>query len=174
MGKYMKKRERFWIPGFLMLFFVPYIGVMAVNGVEAAIINRTPQPEEYIPLILSLQIPDDYEKEAVKAQAVIARTNFFRKIQEKNISDVLGEISGEIKKEKTSISNKYAYKNVEVKEYSGMSNFTMELYLLVKKKTSEVSLEDIGSSLSFFKEYEDDYYYAVYNSETNVGGYNKK
>ena len=23
-------------------------------------------------------------------------------------------------------------------------------------------------------EYEDDYYYAVYNSETNVGGYNKK
>ena len=50
----------------------------------------------------------------------------------------------------------------------------MELYLLVKKKTSEVSLEDIGSSLSFFKEYEDDYYYAVYNSETNVGGYNKK
>ena len=63
MGKYMKKRERFWIPGFLMLFFVPYIGVMAVNGVEAAIINRTPQPEEYIPLILSLQIPDDYEKE---------------------------------------------------------------------------------------------------------------
>lgn len=101
MGKYMKKRERFWIPGFLMLFFVPYIGVMAVNGVEAAIINRTPQPEEYIPLILSLQIPDDYEKEAVKAQAVIARTNFFRKIQEKNISDVLGEISGEIKKEKT-------------------------------------------------------------------------
>lgn len=97
----MKKRERFWIPGFLMLFFVPYIGVMAVNGVEAAIINRTPQPEEYIPLILSLQIPDDYEKEAVKAQAVIARTNFFRKIQEKNISDVLGEISGEIKKEKT-------------------------------------------------------------------------
>lgn len=96
----MKKRERFWIPGFLMLFFVPYIGVMAVNGVEAAIINRTPQLEEYIPLILSLQIPDDYEKEAVKAQAVIARTNFFRKIQEKNISDVLGEISGEIKKKK--------------------------------------------------------------------------
>ena len=101
MGKYMKKRERFWIPGFLMLFFVPYIGVMAVNGVEAAIINRTPQPEEYIPLILSLQIPDDYEKEAVKAQAVIARTNFFRKIQEKNISDALGEISREIEKEKT-------------------------------------------------------------------------
>lgn len=96
----MRKRERFWISGFLMLFFVPYIGVMAVNGVEAAIINRTPELEEYIPLILSLQIPDDYEKEAVKAQAVIARTNFFRRIQEKNISDVLGEICREIKNEK--------------------------------------------------------------------------
>lgn len=99
----MKKRERFWIPGFLMLFFVPYIGVMAVNGVEAAIINRSPDPEEYIPLILSLQIPDDYEKEAIKAQAVIARTNFFRRIQEENISDVLGEISREIKKEKPAL-----------------------------------------------------------------------
>ena len=80
----------------------------------------------------------------------------------------------EIKKEKTSISNKYAYKNVEVKEYSGMSNFTMELYLVVKKKNTEVSLEDIASSLNIFKEYEDKYYYAVYNSETNLGGYNEK
>ena len=80
----------------------------------------------------------------------------------------------EIKKEKTSISNKYAYKNVEVKEYSGMSNFTMELYLVVKKKNTEVSLEDIASSLNIFKEYEDKYYYAVYHSETNLGGYNEK
>ena len=80
----------------------------------------------------------------------------------------------EIKKEKTSISNKYAYKNVEDKEYSGMSNFTMELYLVVKKKNTEVSLEDIASSLNIFKEYEDKYYYAVYNSETNLGGYNEK
>lgn len=80
----------------------------------------------------------------------------------------------EIKKEKTLISNKYAYKNVEVKEYSGMSNFTMELYLVVKKKNTEVSLEDIASSLNIFKEYEDKYYYAVYNSETNLGGYNEK
>ena len=80
----------------------------------------------------------------------------------------------ERKVEKTSIDSKREYKNVELKEYSGIAKFTMELYLLVKKKTSEISLEDIASSLSFFKEYEDDYYYAVYNSETNVGGYNKK
>ena len=86
----------------------------------------------------------------------------------------LKDVNLEIKKEKTSISNKYAYKNVEVKEYSGMSNFTMELYLVVKKKNTEVSLEDIASSLNIFKEYEDKYYYAVYNSETNLGGYNEK
>lgn len=80
----------------------------------------------------------------------------------------------ERKVEKTSIDSKREYKNVELKEYSGIAKFTMELYLLVKKKTLEISLEDIASSLSFFKEYEDDYYYAVYNTETNFGGYNEK
>lgn len=80
----------------------------------------------------------------------------------------------ERKAEKASISSKREYKNVELKEYSGIAKFTMELYLLVKKKTLEISLEDIASSLSFFKEYEDDYYYAVYNTETNFGGYNEK
>ena len=37
--------------------------------------------EEYIPVVLSKQIPDDYEKETIKAQAVIARTNFLRRIK---------------------------------------------------------------------------------------------
>ena len=86
---------------------------MAVNGVEAAIINRTPQPEEYIPLILFPTDSDDYEKkEAVKAQAVIARTIFSRKIQEKNISDVLG-ISGEIKKKNCVFFRKKSEKAAE-------------------------------------------------------------
>ena len=79
-----------------------------------------------------------------------------------------------VRKEMILIEKKLEYKNVELKEYSGIAKFTMELYLLVKKKTSEISLEDIASSLSFFKEYEDDYYYALYNSETNLGGYNEK
>ncbi|MBP9596683.1 MAG: hypothetical protein KBE24_07935, partial [Fusobacteriaceae bacterium] len=80
----------------------------------------------------------------------------------------------ETRKEMILIEKKLEYKNVELKEYSGIAKFTMELYILVKKKTSEISLEDIASSLSFFKEYEDDYYYALYNSETNIGGYNEK
>lgn len=63
------------------MFFIPYLLTAAVNGMETAILNRTPDLEEYIPVVLSKQIPEDYEKETIKAQAVIARTNFLRRIK---------------------------------------------------------------------------------------------
>jgi hypothetical protein len=121
-------------------------------------------------------------KRAEKSYVTVLYDEFLKlKEEEKSQIEILEKIrifdleeKEEIKEEKKQTINKFEYKNIELKEYSGIAKFTMELYLLVKKKTSEVSLEDIGSSLSFFKEYEDDYYYAVYNSETNVGGYNKK
>lgn len=91
----MKKRAAFWISGAFALFFIPYFSVMAVNGMEIAVLNRVPDPEEYIPLILSQQIPDDYEEETIKAQAVIARTNFFRRMEKENLFDILKETGEE-------------------------------------------------------------------------------
>lgn len=89
----MKKKRPFRYSGTMVLFFIPYLLTAAVNGVETAILNRTPDPEEYIPVVLSKQIPEDYEKEAIKAQAVIARTNFLRriKIEGENPGDVISE-----------------------------------------------------------------------------------
>lgn len=77
----MKKKGAFRYSGAMALFFIPYLLTAAVNGMETAILNRTPDLEEYIPVVLSKQIPDDYEKETIKAQAVIARTNFLRRIR---------------------------------------------------------------------------------------------
>lgn len=77
----MKKKGAFRYSGAMALFFIPYLLTAAVNGMETAILNRTPDLEEYIPVVLSKQIPDDYEKETIKAQAVIARTNFLRRIK---------------------------------------------------------------------------------------------
>lgn len=77
----MKKKGAFQYSGAMALFFIPYLLTAAVNGMETAILNRTPDLEEYIPVVLSKQIPDDYEKETIKAQAVIARTNFLRRIK---------------------------------------------------------------------------------------------
>lgn len=90
----MKKRAAFQYYGVFALFFVPYLLTMAINGLETAILNRTPDLEDYIPVILSRQIPDDYEKEAIKAQAVIARTNFLRRLEEENPADIL-QIEGQ-------------------------------------------------------------------------------
>ena len=77
----MKKKGAFRYSGAMALFFIPYLLTATVNGMETAILNRTPDLEEYIPVVLSKQIPDDYEKETIKAQAVIARTNFLRRIK---------------------------------------------------------------------------------------------
>lgn len=77
----MKKKGTFRYSGAMALFFIPYLFTAAFNGMETAILNHTPDLEEYIPAVLSKQIPDDYEKEAIKAQAVIARTNFLRRIK---------------------------------------------------------------------------------------------
>lgn len=85
----MKKREAFWYAGPFILFFIPYLLTIAVNGIEAAVLNRTPDPEEYLPILLSRQIAQDYEEEAIKAQAVITRTNFFRRLKEGNPAEIL-------------------------------------------------------------------------------------
>ena len=49
-----------------------------------ALLNRTADPEIILPIILKEQISSDYEEETLKAQAVIARSNLFRKLKNKN------------------------------------------------------------------------------------------
>lgn len=90
----MEKKETFRYSFFLSLFFVPYLLTMAINGIETAILNRSPDPEMFIPVLAARQIPEDYQKEAIKAQTVIARTNFFRKIEETDFSRALQETGG--------------------------------------------------------------------------------
>ena len=81
-----------WLSVFLLL---PYLITCMINGAEAALLNRKFDAESCIPLLVALQIPDDYEEEAVKAQAVIARTNLYYELDHKNILEIIGEIKGE-------------------------------------------------------------------------------
>lgn len=91
----MKKRDAFWYAGPFVLFFIPYLLTIAVNGIEMAVLNRTPDPEEYIPVLLSRQISQEYEEETIKAQAVITRTNFLRRLNEENAADILKDAEEE-------------------------------------------------------------------------------
>lgn len=82
------------IIGFLtcisLVLLIPYIITILVNGVDTVLLNRPMDLEDCLPGIVSAQITSDYELETVKCQAVIARTNLFRKVNnEDSFSGVL-------------------------------------------------------------------------------------
>ncbi len=71
---------------------LPYFTAAAFNGAEMVMAERSPDLEEYLPVIVSSQISEDMEKETIKAQTVIARSNIQRQIREgKNLAEILME-----------------------------------------------------------------------------------
>lgn len=65
-----------------MVVLLPYLITILVNGYDMAVLNRKADPETVLPVLLAVQIDSDYEVETLKAQAVIARSNLYRKIGE--------------------------------------------------------------------------------------------
>lgn len=94
----MKRKAGIWFSGIGFLWMIPYIFTIVMNGIDAAILNRSPDVEDYLPIALSVQIPEDYKLEAIEAQAVIARTNLYRRLQDKEkITEILGEWAEDLK-----------------------------------------------------------------------------
>ena len=80
----------FWRAAALLL--IPYFAVIGFQGKEIALMNRIPKAEDCLPFILSEEIDADKEKETLKAQAVIARTNLYRRLEEgESLYDILKE-----------------------------------------------------------------------------------
>lgn len=80
----------FWRVAALLL--IPYFAVIGFQGKEIALMNRIPKAEDCLPFILSEEIDADSEEETLKAQAVIARTNLYRRIKEgESLYDILNE-----------------------------------------------------------------------------------
>lgn len=94
----MRNRKQTWISGFILLLALPYLITLFVNGPENVVVNKTTDMETILPILLSTQISSEYQQETLEAQAVIARSNLMRKIQEKkNRGMVIREISKSIK-----------------------------------------------------------------------------
>lgn len=89
-----------WLP---FLYLLPFLLVGLINGRETAFARHLPDLEDCLPAILSVQIPDDYEAETLKAQAVIARTNLYRKLRDPNLLSILHTLRNEWKKNGTGI-----------------------------------------------------------------------
>lgn len=92
----MKKSFFLGVSGVLVLFLIPYLMVILMNGLDTALLNRTFNVEMLLPVIVASEMGSEYELEAVKAQTIIARSEFYRKLQEKkNLSSVLTQIRKE-------------------------------------------------------------------------------
>ena len=84
----MKKNSRMYFSNIVVLLLLPYLITILINGYDMAVLNQKADSETVLPVILALQISSDYEPETIKAQAVIARSNLYRKIGEKEMPDV--------------------------------------------------------------------------------------
>ena len=98
--------------GIFALFFVPYIVTIIFNGANTTLINKKFNVEMLLPVIVSSQIEDKYEIETIKAQTIIARSNFYRTMkEEKNLAITLYQI----KKAVTETEGKVIVWNKELK-----------------------------------------------------------
>lgn len=94
----MKGRKQAWVTKIFLLLTLPYLVTVFVNGPEAVSVNKTTDMENILPIILRGQISPEHQIETIEAQAVIARSNFMRKIQEqKDTGSILREISNKVK-----------------------------------------------------------------------------
>lgn len=83
-GFVMKRAFFYYVKKNLFFLLLPYISIICLNGRETALVNRKLHIEDLISFALMDQISEKYEEEAVKAQAVITRTNLIRKIDAEN------------------------------------------------------------------------------------------
>ena len=94
----MKGRKQSWVSKIFLLLTFPYLVTVFVNGPEAVSVNKTTDMENIRPIILSEQISPEYQIETIEAQAVIARSNLMRKLQEQaDTGSILCEICNNIK-----------------------------------------------------------------------------
>ena len=94
----MKGRKQSWVTKIFLLLTLPYLVTVFVSGPEAVSVNKTTDMENILPIILRGQISPEHQIETIEAQAVIARSNFMRKIQEqKDTGSILREISNNVK-----------------------------------------------------------------------------
>ena len=94
----MKRKRVFNLSSIGLVLLLPYVLVGMVNGSERILMNYRLDMEMYLAAILSCQISSGYELQTIEAQAVIARSNLTRKLEEKeNITEFLRETGMGIK-----------------------------------------------------------------------------
>lgn len=93
----MKKRNLFRVFCSMALVLMPCVATLGINGNTVVKAGKKIDMEEILPGILSFQISEKYQKGAIQAQAVIARSNLYRKLENrKNIWEFMKVVKEEL------------------------------------------------------------------------------
>ena len=77
---------------------LPYLLTVVISGRKACPLSRQPDLEEYIPILTAAHIDWGYEKEAIKAQTIIERTNLSLKCKSEEAMTDIQEAADYLKK----------------------------------------------------------------------------
>lgn len=72
----MKNYLSFFLSGVLLTVLLPFLVTVLMAGSGVCTLQRNTPLQDYLPLLLFTQLPENAGDELIKAQAVIARTNF--------------------------------------------------------------------------------------------------
>lgn len=142
----MKKQLQFLCRAFPVLLMMPYLATILCNGSYAALVNRKLDFEMCVPILTAGQISFGQEKETIKAQTIIARTNLYLKLQEENIMDILCNV-----KEKfllKSGNNSFAEKLLLYKKfwiYENAAEETKDQVLVYQEVLHQVPYHEVSS-----------------------------
>lgn len=118
----------------LTLLLLPYLMVIIVNGAETCMMIRQPQLEDCLLWAVYLQEQQATAKEAEKAEAVIARTNFYYKLsQGMELIEFAGNLWKEVDKRELFWVSAKIYQRL----YQALDDTSGEI-LLCKGKLEEI------------------------------------
>lgn len=142
----MKKQLQFLCRAFPVLLLMPYLVTILCNGSYAALVNRKFDFEMCVPILTASQISFGQEKETIKAQTIIARTNLYLKLQEEDLMDILSNVKEKflLKMGENSFAEKLlVYRKLWV--YENAARETKDEVLVYQGKLCQVPYHKISS-----------------------------
>lgn len=125
--------------GVFCLFFIPYIITIIFNGINTALVSNKFDLEMVMPILVAGQIRENYELETIKAQTIIARSNFCRAIKEQ---DNLGVALGNIKKE---VNEETVYRVLKCRKYEKAVEETAGEILTCENELKQVPYHELSA-----------------------------
>ena len=85
--------------GILSFFFIPYFFIIPLNGIDTLTINQKFNVERILPVVTATQIDKNMKLETIKAQTIIARSDYYRRLEEKeSLLDILKGLRRDLEK----------------------------------------------------------------------------